>query len=64
MKMASFIKIALFINEHKRKEIWDLGFEVAETIRREMSDFQTSDVRRALRACGGRSFTIIYDRLF
>ena len=29
-------------------------FEVAETIRWETSDFQTSDVRRALRACGGR----------
>lgn len=27
MKIASFIKIALFINEHKRKEIWDLRFE-------------------------------------
>lgn len=24
MKIASFIKIALFIHEHKRKEIWDL----------------------------------------
>ena len=29
-------------------------FEVAETIRRETSDFQTSDFRRALRACGGQ----------
>lgn len=38
MKIASFIKIALFINEHKRKEIWDLRFEVAETFRQ--SDFR------------------------
>lgn len=64
MKIASFIKIALFINEHKRKEIWDLRLQRQSDGRRQTFRLQTSDVRRALRACGGRSFTIIYDRLF
>ncbi len=47
MKIASFIKIALFINEHKRKEIWDLGFEgLLSTVRILHRMRKSGEVRR------------------